>query len=216
MLTACSARSPQAATPTPLTAIDREISLELFMGDWFVLASIPIDIPFFSEADAYNGVESYVLTEDGTIDTTYAFRDGGFDGAERRFTPSAQVYDTTTNAEWRMQFLWPFRSAYLIVYLDEEYSKTIIGVPDRSHAWIMSRTPSPAAGRIPRARERARKQRARNCRAPGGTAVLAGTRLHADALILRGDDFSPSPSGPGSRSQRTAPVGRGMSSGHVP
>ena len=142
MLTACSARSPQAATPTPLTAIDREISLELFMGDWFVLASIPIDIPFFSEADAYNGVESYVLTEDGTIDTTYAFRDGGFDGAERRFTPSAQVYNTTTNAEWRMQFLWPFRSAYLIVYLDEEYSKTIIGVPDRSHAWIMSRTPS--------------------------------------------------------------------------
>ncbi len=39
-----------------------------------------------------------------------------------------------------MQFLWPFKSAYLIVYLDEAYETTIIGVPDREYAWIMART----------------------------------------------------------------------------
>jgi len=125
----------------PLQALDRKVDLERFMGDWYVIGFIPITIPFFSEAGAHNGVESYRLTEKGVIETTYTFRDGGFDGPERRFTPKGWVHDEETNAEWRMQFLWPFKAAYLIVYLDEDYRNTIIGVPDRKHVWIMSREP---------------------------------------------------------------------------
>lgn len=125
----------------PLEAMDRKVDLERFMGDWYVIGFIPISIPFFSEAGAHNGVESYRLTDDGVIETTYTFRDGGFDGPQKRFTPKGWVYDHDTNAEWRMQFVWPFKAAYLIVYLDEDYQKTIIGVPDRSNLWIMSRQP---------------------------------------------------------------------------
>ena len=72
-------------------------------------------------------------------DLLWTFRDGSFDGPEKRFTPKGWVHDKETNAEWRMQFLWPFKSAYLIVYLDRDYQKTIIGVPDRNNVWIMSR-----------------------------------------------------------------------------
>ena len=123
----------------PLEAMDRKVDLDRFMGDWYVIGFIPITIPFFSEEGAHNGVESYKLTDRGVIETTYTFRDGGFDGPERRFTPKGWVYDEESNAEWRMQFVWPFKAAYLIVYLDKDYQKTIIGVPDRSHLWIMSR-----------------------------------------------------------------------------
>jgi apolipoprotein D and lipocalin family protein len=84
-------------------------------------------------------VESYRLTDDGVIETTYTFRKGAFDGPEKRFTPKGWVHDEETNAEWRMQFLWPFKAAYLIVYLDEDYQTTIVGVPDRGNVWIMSR-----------------------------------------------------------------------------
>ncbi len=125
----------------PLEAMDREVDLEQFMGDWYVIGFIPITLPFFSEEGAHNGVESYRLTEEGVIETTYTFRDGGFDGPEKRFTPKGWVHDRETNAEWRMQFLWPFKAAYLIVYLDQDYQKTIIGVPDRNNVWIMSRDP---------------------------------------------------------------------------
>lgn len=125
----------------PLEAMDRRLDLERFMGDWYVIGFIPITLPFFSEEDAHNGVESYRLTDEGVIETTYTFRDGAFDGPEERFTPKGWVHDEETNAEWRMQFVWPFEAAYLIVYLDEDYQKTIIGVPDRSHVWIMSRDP---------------------------------------------------------------------------
>ena len=38
-----------------------------------------------------------------------------------------------------MQFFWPFRSVYLIAYLDESYQYTVIGVPNRRQVWIMSR-----------------------------------------------------------------------------
>jgi len=125
----------------PLEAMDRKVNLERFMGDWYVIGFIPITLPFFSEEGAHNGVETYRLTGAGVIETTYTFRDGGFDGPEKRFTPQGWVHDHETNAEWRMQFLWPFKAAYLIVYLDQDYQKTIIGVPDRSNLWIMSRDP---------------------------------------------------------------------------
>jgi apolipoprotein D and lipocalin family protein len=125
----------------PLQALDRKIDLKRFMGDWYVIGFIPISIPFLSEEGAHNGVESYRLTDQGVIETTYTFREGGFDGPEKRFTPKGWVHDEATNAEWRMQFLWPFKAAYLIVYLDQDYQKTIIGVPDRNNVWIMSRDP---------------------------------------------------------------------------
>jgi apolipoprotein D and lipocalin family protein len=134
----------------PLEAMDRTVDLERFMGDWYVIGFIPIDLPFFSEEGAHNGVESYRLTENGVIETTYTFRDGGFDGPERRFTPKGWVYNHDTNAEWRMQFVWPFKAAFLIVYLDEDYQKTIIGVPDRNHVWIMARNPHMSDGEYQR------------------------------------------------------------------
>jgi apolipoprotein D and lipocalin family protein len=125
----------------PLEAMDRKVDLERFMGDWYVIGFIPVTIPFFSEKGAHNGVESYRLTDDGVIETTYTFRKGAFDGPEKRMTPKGWVHDEETNAEWRMQFLWPFEAAYLIVFLDEDYRRTIIGVPNRKHVWIMSRDP---------------------------------------------------------------------------
>ncbi len=146
---ACGARRGE-----PLQPLQRKIDLQRFMGKWFVLAHIPIDTFFASEADAYNAVEEYELAADGSIPTTFTFREGSFDGAEKVMQPTGFVHDAETNAEWRMQFVWPFKSAYLIVHLDDDYQQTIIGVPGRSYAWIMARTP-----KIPEAEYRALVQR---------------------------------------------------------
>lgn len=130
-----------ASGPPPLTAIDRPVDLERFSGDWYVLAHIPVTIPFFDESDAHDAVETYTLTDDGEIDITYRFLEGSFDGDVREMHPSAWVHDTETNAEWRVQFLWPFRAAYLIAALDDDYTRTIIGVPSRDYVWLMAREP---------------------------------------------------------------------------
>ena len=39
-----------------------------------------------------------------------------------------------------MQFIWPFKSDYVIVHVSENYDSAIIGHPSRKYAWIMSRS----------------------------------------------------------------------------
>ena len=79
--------------PLPTVA---SVDLERFQGDWFVVAHIPAG----AEKEAYNGVETYRLREDGKIATTYAFRDGGFDGPLEILEPVGRVRDKETNATW--------------------------------------------------------------------------------------------------------------------
>jgi len=131
----CASVSPRSAP-----ALAPRVEVPRFMGDWYVLASIPL----WPERDSFNGVESYRLDADGRIRTTYTFRKGGFDGPRKTYRPVATVHDRATGAEWRMQFLWPFRAAFLIHYVADDYGSTIIGEPGLDHVWIMARTPQVA------------------------------------------------------------------------
>jgi apolipoprotein D and lipocalin family protein len=40
-----------------------------------------------------------------------------------------------------MQFVWPFKSDYRIVYLNDDYTQTVIGRDKRDYVWIMARKP---------------------------------------------------------------------------
>ncbi len=123
----------QAANP-PLATVDY-VDLERFMGDWYVIANIPT----FVEKGAHNAVESYRLDDDGTIATTFTFRKDSFDGKVKTYRPRGFVRDTRTNAEWGMQFIWPIKGDYRIIYLSEDYSTTIIGRNKRDYVWLMAR-----------------------------------------------------------------------------
>lgn len=138
LVTSCQSTSIVSSSKSlpPLVAMRQPISLERFMGDWHVIACIPT----FIETEAYNAVESYKLEQDGTIATTFTYNKGSFDGPLKTYHPRGFVHDRTTHAEWRMQFLWPFKSAFLILKLDDAYQTTVIGVPNRKYAWIMART----------------------------------------------------------------------------
>lgn len=120
----------------PITTV-AQVDLARFMGDWYVIAHIPT----FIEKQAFNATESYELNEDGTIATTFTFNHGGLDGPEKRYTPKGFVRDKTSNAVWGMRFVWPFKAEYRIVYLNEDYTHTVIGRTKRDYVWIMARTP---------------------------------------------------------------------------
>lgn len=130
VLTGCS-------TTAKMDTVDY-VDLTRFMGDWYVIANIPTRL----EAGAHNAVESYRLADDGTIDTVFTFRKDSFDGREKRYTPRGFIENTETNAEWRMRFVWPFKAEYLIVYLNDDYTHTVVGRSKRDYVWIMSRTPN--------------------------------------------------------------------------
>jgi len=129
----------QASLP-PLETVD-SVDLDRFMGDWYVIANIPT----FVEKGAHNAVESYRLDDDGTIATTFTFRKDAFDGPEKQYHPRGYVRDTQSNAEWGMQFVWPFKGDYRIIYLEDDYSTTIIGRNKRDYVWLMAREPQMSA-----------------------------------------------------------------------
>jgi apolipoprotein D and lipocalin family protein len=108
------------------------------MGDWYVIACIPTLI----EKDVHNGVESYALASDGKINTTFTFRKGSVNGELKSYHPTGFVVPNTGNALWGMQFIWPIKAEYRIVYLDESYQNTIIARNARDYVWLMSRNPS--------------------------------------------------------------------------
>ena len=124
------------ATLPPLKTVDH-VDIPRFMGDWYVIAVIPT----FIEKGAHNAVESYRLDPDGTIATTFTFRKGAFDGPLKSYEPRGFIVDSATNATWGMRFIWPIKAEYLITYLTDDYSQTVVSRNKRDYVWIMARTP---------------------------------------------------------------------------
>jgi apolipoprotein D and lipocalin family protein len=125
----------------PLPTVDR-VDLPRFMGDWYVIANIPT----FIERGAHNAIESYALDADGSIATTFTFRDGSFEGKRKQYHPRGFVLDRQSNALWGMRFVWPIKADYRITYVSDDYGQTVISRQKRDYVWIMARTPQiPAA-----------------------------------------------------------------------
>jgi apolipoprotein D and lipocalin family protein len=131
ILGGCAAKGPEMKT------VDH-VDIDRFMGPWYVIANIPT----FLEKGAHNAVEKYSLNSDGTIATNFTFRKDGFDGSRKEYNPKAFILDTESNALWGMRFVWPIKADYRIVYLDDDYTQTIIGRQNRDYVWIMARTPT--------------------------------------------------------------------------
>jgi len=109
--------------------------LERFMGDWYVIAYIPT----FIETDAVNAIESYDMNQDGSIATTFTFHEGSPEGERKQYNPTGFIVDQQSNALWDMQFIWPFKAEYRVIYLDDDYQITIIGRSKRDYLWLMAR-----------------------------------------------------------------------------
>ena len=108
------------------------VDLPRFMGDWYVQGHTPV----FFDKDSSDQRESYRLDADGGIVTEYTFKKNG---SWNHYLPYGRVYQKKTNAHWKMQFLWPFSSDFLIVGLAPDYGICVISVPDKDQIWIMSR-----------------------------------------------------------------------------
>jgi apolipoprotein D and lipocalin family protein len=120
----------------PLKTVDH-VDIDRFMGDWYVIANIPT----FIEKGAHNAIESYRLDDDGSIATTFTFHEDSFGGKLKTYQPRGFVSEES-NAVWGMQFVWPIKADYRIIYLDEDYTVTVIGRNKRDYVWIMARKPA--------------------------------------------------------------------------
>ena len=118
----------------PMPAVE-QMDLERFMGDWYVVASIPT----YFEKDAYNPVERYSLNADGSVKTIFSYNKGSIAGPSKSMNAIGFIPDSEKPSIWEMQFVWPVRADYRVVYLSPDYEFTIVGRTKRDYLWIMSR-----------------------------------------------------------------------------
>ncbi len=124
-------------TVKPIPTVEK-VDLKRFMGDWYVIANIPTAI----EKNAFNAIESYRLNSDGTVATRFTFNKGSFDGPLKTYDFKGFVANDSSKALWKMQIIWPLRAEYRIIYLNDDYSQTVIGRSKRDYVWIMARNTS--------------------------------------------------------------------------
>ncbi|MFC5524340.1 lipocalin family protein [Rhodanobacter ginsengisoli] len=130
-----------AGTLPPIKPV-AHVDLPRFMGDWYVIATIPTRF----EKHAYNALETYSLTPDGQVATSFHFRDGSFDQPVKSIHSTGFVKPDSGNAVWGVQVFWPIKAQYIVAWLKEDYSQVIVARDARDYTWIMARTPSvPAA-----------------------------------------------------------------------
>lgn len=112
------------------------VDMDKFMGQWYVMAG---RFTMF-EKDVHNGIETYSWNaKENRIDISFNFNEGSFAGKQKSLPQKGWVYNTTTNAHWKVSPLWPLKFDYLVVDLAPDYSWTVIGVPDQAYVWIMAR-----------------------------------------------------------------------------
>jgi apolipoprotein D and lipocalin family protein len=128
LLSSC-ARVPLQTVP--------QLDLPRFMGDWYVYAHIP----YWLERGKVGTLDRYALRPDGRIQNSFIFRRESLDAPLEEWKGVAWVHDKRSNAEWRVQFVWPLRVPYLIIDLDPDYQWSVIGYPNRKLAWVLSRKP---------------------------------------------------------------------------
>jgi apolipoprotein D and lipocalin family protein len=128
LFTGCATKHP------PLKPV-AHVDLPRFMGDWWVISHIP----YFLERDTFDSKDTYRLRDDGKIDNIFTFRKGSFEGPEKVMNGIAWVVDKKSNAEWKVQFLWPLALPFYVIHLDPDYRFMAVGHPSREYGWIMAR-----------------------------------------------------------------------------
>jgi apolipoprotein D and lipocalin family protein len=122
------------------------VDMPRFMGDWYVIASIPTVL----EKGAFNAKDNYRLTEDGSVATTFTYNADAPDGPLKRYTSTGYVLEPSSNAVWGQEYIWPLKADYRISYLSPDYGQTVITRAKRDYVWIMARTPTIAASEYSR------------------------------------------------------------------
>lgn len=132
-MTAC--LSPGREAHSPLEVVPA-VNLGRYAGEWYEIARFPHR---FQEG-CVGSRATYSLRDDGRITVLNQCYERSFTGKLRTAKGTARVADEKTNAKLRVSFFWPFSGDYWIIELGRDYEYAVVGHPNRTYLWILSRT----------------------------------------------------------------------------
>jgi apolipoprotein D and lipocalin family protein len=111
------------------------VDLNRYAGKWYEIARLP----FSFESKLKCITATYTLREDGNIKVENAGRLISTPGKTRIASGKAFIPDKNAPGKLKVQFFWPFKGDYWIMYLDENYKYVLIGEPSFRYLWILAR-----------------------------------------------------------------------------
>jgi apolipoprotein D and lipocalin family protein len=120
----------------PLQTVAK-VDVARYLGRWYEIARLPNRF----QKGCAGSTADYALREDGEISVINSCRNEQ-DGRLDQVTGRAWIIDTSSNAQLKVTFFWPFRGDYWIIELGKEYEYAVVGTPNRKYLWILSRTAS--------------------------------------------------------------------------
>jgi lipocalin len=121
----------------PLEAVPA-LDLGRYLGKWYEIAKYPVTF----EEGLFSVTAEYSLRKDGKIRVVNSGNKGDPTGKLTSIEGKAWIPDPREPAKLKVQFFWPFSADYWVIALAPDYGWAVIGEPDRSYLWILSRTPS--------------------------------------------------------------------------
>ena len=133
----CAPKAGSAGKDLPPVRTVDKVDLSRYLGVWYELAHYP----FWAQKNCHCTTATYTLRPDGRISVLNQCYKGGCGGKLKSAHAVAWVVDQETNAKLKVRFFWPFTGDYWIIDLGKNYEYAVVGNPDRSYLWILSRTP---------------------------------------------------------------------------
>lgn len=123
-----------ATTQVPVRTVPH-VDLNRYLGNWYVIANVP----YLLEKGKIATYDTYSMRPDGRMNNVFTFRKGSFAAPEISWHGVAWVVNHESNAEWRVRFLWPLYSTYLVLELDPDYRWAVVATPGHKLLWVLAR-----------------------------------------------------------------------------
>jgi apolipoprotein D and lipocalin family protein len=112
------------------------VDLHRYAGLWYEIARYP---NVFQSDSAVNVTARYILMNHGKLHVINSEQEP--DG-EAKHVEGVAYPEDATNAKLKVDFGFGIPGDYWIVYLNSDYTVSVVSNPLRTHLWILSKTPT--------------------------------------------------------------------------
>ncbi len=121
---------PELTTVSPF-------EVERYLGRWYEIASFPQSF----QKGCTGTIAEYSLIDEETVRVLNSCFLGSLNGKLKVAEGKATIPDLNDPSKLEVSFFWPFKGAYWVIELGENYEYSVVGHPSRDYLWILSRTP---------------------------------------------------------------------------
>ncbi len=126
-----------ACTEYKAVTVTKPVDLQRYAGKWYEIASFPTH--FNSECSCTTityGVHRHHIDVENTCYTVVKHKKH-----TRTIEGKASPIPGSGNSHWSIEFYWPLKANYWIVYVSDDYQYALVAEPSKNYLWILARTP---------------------------------------------------------------------------